>query len=166
MAEIWQILIQSNTINFLAVAVIIAILCVKLDIKKRLETISNDITSYVENSSLEKELALKELEEINDKILLLDKETEEIKQGEKRNIQSIKEGLETDRENIKNDIKNNVTRLLNLETRKFKLDLTAKLAEKSVELAQKNAQEQLKDNRELHNRYINAAINEIDRIDL
>ena len=66
----------------------------------------------------------------------------------------------------KKDIENNAKRILGLETKKFKSHLSSVLSQASVDLAKKNALEQLENNRELHDRYINEAIDEIDRIGL
>ena len=69
-------------------------------------------------------------------------------------------------EEKKKDIENNAKRILGLETKKFKSHLSGVLSQASIDLAKKNALEQLNNNRELHDRYINEAIDEIDRIGL
>ena len=50
--------------------------------------------------------------------------------------------------------------------KKFKQKLTSVLSEKSVEIAKENAVNQLRENTELHNKYIDNAIEELDRISL
>ena len=61
------------------------------------------------------------------------------------------------------DIDNNSKRIMNLETKKFKSNLTMRLSEVSVNLAMENAVNQLKNNRELHDKYISEAIEQIDK---
>ena len=69
-------------------------------------------------------------------------------------------------EQKKKDIEVNGKRILNLETKKFQQKLTGIISEVSVKLAKENAEKQLNDNRNLHNKYIDKAIDGIDGINL
>lgn len=166
MADIWQLLIQTNTINFLIVFAAILFLVSKLNIKNKIENIRNEIKSYVENSEQERENAKKELQKINEKIEHLPDEIADIQSSAQRNIKGIEQKIETEIKDKMQDIENNAKRILTLENKKFKSKLSGVLSQASVKLARENAIAQLKDNRELHNKYINDAIEEIDRINL
>ena len=166
MAEIWQIIVQSNTLNFLIVLVVVLFIVSKLDVKSKLEAIKDEIRTYVDNSSQEKESAEKELDEINEKIKHLPDEIADIKQSAENNIRGIEKRINEEIEEKKKDIENNAKRILGLETKKFKSRLSGILSQASIDLAKNNALEQLNNNRELHDRYINEAIDEIDRIGL
>ena len=78
------------------------------------------------------------------------------------NIESLAKKSESDIEEKKTDIDNNVNRIMDLETKKFKSRLTALLSEASVNLARDNAVKQLENNRQMHDKYIEDAIEEID----
>ena len=93
-------------------------------------------------------------------------ETDEIKKSAKNNVENISQKLENELEEKMSDIDNNTNRILNLETKKFKSKLTLILSETSINLAEENAINQLENNRDLHDKYIYEAINELDRIDL
>ena len=67
MAEIWQIIVQSNTLNFLIVLAVVLFIVFKLDVKSKLEAIKDEIKTYVDTSSQEKEAAEKDLDEIKEK---------------------------------------------------------------------------------------------------
>lgn len=164
MSNIIQILIQSNTLNFLIVLLIIVFLYKKLDVTEKIEKITNEIKSYVESSETEKEQAQKELGRINDKIAKLPALSERIRKSTQRNVNNIAENARKHTEVQKQDITNNAKRLFNLETKLFKSRLTNLLSEKSIELAKENAIKQLRENPELHNTYIEKAISELDRI--
>ena len=125
-----------------------------------------EIKTYVDNSSQEKESAKKELDEINEKIKHLPDEIADIKQSAENNIRGIEKRINEEIEEKKKDIENNAKRILGLETKKFKSRLSGILSQASIDLAKNNALEQLNNNRELHDRYINEAIDEIDRIGL
>ena len=166
MAEIWQIIVQSNTLNFLIVLAVVLFIVSKLDVKSKLEVMKDEIKTYVDASSKEKEDAKNELDEINEKIKHLPEEIADIKQSAENNIRGIEKRINEEIDEKKKDIENNAKRILGLETKKFKSRLSGILSQASIDLAKKNALEQLNDNRELHDRYINEAIDEIDRIGL
>lgn len=166
MADIWQIIVQSNTLNFLIVLAVVLFIVSKLDVKSKLEAIKDEIKTYVDTSSQEKEAAEKDLDEIKEKIKHLPEEIADIKQSAENNIRGIEKRINEEIEEKKKDIENNAKRILGLETKKFKSHLSGVLSQASVDLAKKNALEQLNNNRELHDRYIDEAIDEIDRIGL
>ena len=166
MSEFFQILIESNTVNFIIVLALILIVSKKLNINKYIDTIRNEIQNYVKDSENEKEEAEKSLENINEKIRHLPEEIKKIKKSTDISVKSINEKIKSDIENQKKDIQNNADRIMQLEIKKFKSKLTNILSEKSIEIAKDNAKEQLNNNKELHNIYIDKAIEEIDRISL
>lgn len=164
MSEFFQILIQSNTINFLIVLALIVYLIKKLNVNQKIEEIKCEVENYVNDSDKEKVSAERALENIEVEIKKLPEITEEIKKSADKSIKGIDEKLQRDIKNQKTDIQNNAERILQLEIKKFKSGLSNVLSEKSVEIAQKNAQKQLQENSNLHNVYIDNAIEEIDRI--
>lgn len=166
MTDIWQIIVQSNTFNFIIVFAVMVYIAVKLDVKSKIETLRAEIRTYVDKSSEEKMSAEKSLNEINEKIKHLPDEIEDIKNSAQNNIKGISQRIEFEIEDKKKDIENNANRILNLEIKTFKEKLTGRLSQVSIDLSRKNAIEQLQNNRELHNKYIYDAINELDRIDL
>ena len=106
------------------------------------------------------------VQQINEKIKHLPDEIADIKLSAQNNIQGIEKRINEEIEEKKKDIENNAKRILGLETKKFKSRLSAVLSQASIDLAKNNALEQLNNNRELHDKYINDAIDEIDRIGL
>ena len=158
--------VQSNTLNFLIVVAIIVIFTVKFNVSKRLQTKADDITNYVKTAENEKNEAQKKLDIINSKVQKLPDVIERIKKSTENNIKNYEKKIQRDIENEKIDISKNAQRIFDLETKKFKNKLTSLLSEESVEAARKNAIEQLKGNRHLHNHYIDAAIDELDRINI
>ena len=166
MNEIWQLIIQSNTLNFLIVLAVVLFIASKLDIKTKLEKLRSEIQIFVDESSKEKENSLKTLNEVNEKIKHLPEEIADIKKTAENNVRGIEQRINSEIQEKMTDIENNAKRILGLETKKFKSKLSGILSQASIDLARKNAEEQLQNNRELHNKYINDAINEIDRINL
>ena len=164
MSNFIQILIQSNTLNFLIVLLILGFIIKKLNIGMKVDCIKGEIASFVENSENEKKQAEQNLARINDKLAKLPVVIERIKKSTENNIKNIEANVQKKTEIQKQDISKNAERLFKLETKKFKTGLTNLLSEKSVDLAKENAINQLKENPLLHKKYIDSAIDELDRI--
>ena len=164
MSDIFNLLIHSNTLNFLIVLAILVFIVVKLNLKEKIEVLRDEIKTYVETSVNEKNLAEQNLSLIKEKIQRLPEEIEDIQKSTENSVKSIGEKIRADIEEQKQDISNSAERIFNLETKKFKQKLTSVLSEKSVEIARDNAISQLKENTELHSKYIDNAIDELDRI--
>lgn len=162
MNNLMQTLIQSNTLNLLVVLAVLVLVVLKLNIGKNLETSKDEIKSFVNESENEKSDAEKRLSNIQEKIKKLPSEIKSIEKATKNNIESLEKKSLENIEEKKADIDNNVNRIMNLETKKFKSKLTALISEASVNLARDNALKQLEDNRSMHDKYINDAIDEID----
>ncbi len=159
-------LIKSNTVNFIIVLLLIIVLVVKINVKSVIEKIRDEITDYVNASTDEKTSANLESEKIKGKIEKLPSLIDRIEKSAEHNVQNMAEKIKSEIIEQKKDIENNAKRLLDLETKKFNSKLINILSEKSVEIARENAISNLKDNRELHNFYIENAINEIDKVNL
>ena len=164
MSDIFNLLIHSNTLNFLIVLAILVFIVVKLNLKEKIEVLRDEIKTYVETSVNEKNVAEQNLSLIKEKIQRLPEEIEDIQKSTENSVKSIGEKIRADIEEQKQDISNSAERIFNLETKKFKQKLTSVLSEKSVEIARDNAISQLKENKELHSKYIDNAIDELDRI--
>lgn len=166
MSDFFHLLLQSNIFNFILVVAIIFYLVRKFDLKQKIENLANEIKSYVDESEHEKLDAENELKNINDQIVKLPSEIDSINRSADNSLKSLSEKVRAEIESQKQDILNNAERLLNLETKKFKSKLVGILSEKSVELVQQNTINQLNSNRNLHKKYIDNAISELDRINL
>ncbi len=166
MNEIFKTILQSNVINFLIVLAFLIFLIIKINIGEKVEKIREEITSYIESSEKDKQNAQDELTRINEKITKLPAVVERIKKSTERNIKNLEENADKSAEIQKKDIAKNAQRLFNLETKKFKTELSDILSEHSIRIARENAVKQLEENPNLHDKYIEDAIVEIDRITL
>lgn len=166
MIDIIKIIIESNTLNFIIVFLILSIIVYKLNIGKKIDIMKTEIKNYVDESTNEKETAEKELEKINNTVKKLPDEINKIKNSAKNSVESFSKKIEAEIKEKMLDIDNNANRIMNYETKKFKSKLSGILSEASITLAQDNAINQLENTPELHNKYIYEAIDEIDRINL
>lgn len=166
MAEIWHLIIHSNIVNFLIVLALICWLFSKINLGQKIDSVRENIKNYVDASSNEKINAEKDLETIKEKITHLPEEIDEIQKSAKNSIESIGKKFESEIQSQMVDIENNAKRIMALETKKFKSKLTGALTEASINLAKENAVSQLKNDRNLHDKYIYEAIDELDKVNL
>jgi len=166
MSEFLDALLKSNIINFVITALLIAGVLYKLDITGKLKKNADEIKDYTLAAGNEKADAQKKLDIINGKVQKLPELIDRIKKSTENSVKNYEKKVQEDIEETKLDMSKNSQRILNLETNKFKNELIQILSEKSVETARKNAIERLNENKELHNIYIDKAIEELDRINL
>ena len=170
MKEVIEIILFSNILNLVIIVFAFALACAKTGLGEKLSSAINDIPKKIENfvnSSIEeKESSLKKLDNINEQIKRLPDEIKDINQSAENNIKNLEVKFQNEIEQKKQDIEVNGKRILNLETKKFQQKLTGIISEVSVKLARENAEVQFKNNPNLHNKYIEKAINGIDEINL
>ena len=166
MSDIFHYILHSNLINFLIVLALIVFIVKKLNLKIKIEVLRDEIKGYVDTSEKEKNVAKENLSAIKEKIEHLPEQIKDIEQSTENSVKSISEKIKSDIEEQKQDMANSAARIFNLEMKNFKQKLTAALSQKSVEISRENAINQLKENYELHRKYIDNAIDELDRVNL
>ena len=83
-----NLIIKSNTLNFIIVAAVIVFLVIKMNVKQKLENTRDDIKNYVNASEEEKRNAELSLDNIKEKINKLPEEIEKINKSAKNSVQS------------------------------------------------------------------------------
>ena len=141
LANFWNIIVESNTFNFAVLLLIFAILYKKLNISNTVEKIKQDVINTINNAKTEKENAKNKLMEAEKSIEHID---EEIKQ--KLSEASIKG----------DDIAKQI-----LANTNEKVDLIEKNISRVISAEEKSL---LKDNMDLHNKFIDESIDSIDRV--
>lgn len=161
-----NLILESNLINFIIVLTVMIIIVKKINVTEKIENVRKSIQSYVDDSSNEKENAKKELAKITEEIEHLEDDLKDIETTAETNIKGFERKIREEIYEKKKDIEKNAQRILSLETKNFKDKLSNILSEASINLVRKNAIEQLKNNKELHNKYIDEAMEGIDKISL
>lgn len=170
MKEVIEIILYSNIINLALILFVMLIAFTRTKFGKEFSNVINDIpnkiANYVNSSIAEKENSLKKLDNVNKQIENLPNEIQDINQSADNNIKNLGVKFQNEIEQKKKDIEDSGKRILNLETKKFQQKLTGIISEVSIKLAKENAEKQLNNNRNLHNKYIDKAIDGIDGINL
>lgn len=166
MAEFWNLLVQSNTFNFAILVIIIAVVFAKIDLPGIIEKIKNDVTRAIENAKQEKENAEKDLKNAQKTAANTDNEVAEQLKTAENNAHNLSQGIMKNTELQIENIKSNILKVINAEEKSLSAKLTQNTVNNSIELAKQNIINKLNENPDLHNKFIDDSINEIDRVQL
>lgn len=166
MAEFWNLIVQSNTFNFAILVIIIAVVFAKIDLPGIIEKIKNDVARAIENAKQEKENAEKDLKTAQKTAANTDNEVAEQLKTAENNAQNLSQGIMKNTELQIENIKSNILKVINAEEKSLSAKLTQNTVNNSIELAKQNIINKLNENPDLHNKFIDDSINEIDRVQL
>lgn len=164
LAEFWNLIVQSNTFNFAILLLIFAIVLKKMNITAMIEKMKDSIIVMIENADKERENAITELETAKKAVENLENEiNEQIHRAEIHAKAAAKQILDEASQKVKR-IENSVSRAIEAEEK----TLSAKLSDKALLAASAVAKEHiirtLNENPDLHNKYINDSIEELEGI--
>lgn len=159
--EIFDIIVKSNTFNFIIMMLIIFVVAKKLNLSQTLKNTKNEIISKIEYSQSEKNEAQEELSKA--KIAFENVETEvaekiETAKADSKNLAN--EILNAAQGKIK-QIEDNALKVIEAEEKTISARLTAKAAKESTELAIENIKNLLKENPQLHEKFVIQSIREL-----
>jgi len=166
MAEFWDLIVRSNTFNFIIMLVIFAIIWQKLDISTKIENMRIEIANIIEKSKQEKEKAEKHLTSTKAEIANLDEEIKETLEKAELSAQNVFNEIKQMATRSIEKIKANVDKILDNETRKINSKLTINTAQNAISLAKTKLKTMFEQNPELHEQYINQSIETLNRINL
>ena len=138
MANFWNLIVQSNTFNFIVMLVILGILWQKLNLSSAVEKMKSEIA--------------------------LDAEIKESLDKSKVLAQNVFDEIQTMAQKSVEKIEANVDKIIDNETRKVNTKLSNATADSAINLAKSRLKEMFDANPELHNKHINDAIETLDRI--
>ena len=162
--NIWNLIVNSNTFNFIVLVLIIYFLIRKLNIVSVLETLRTNIANKLEMSKTERKKADIQLKEAKNAVVNLNNEINQLEENNKKNVEdAVKQTAENADIQIKN-ILNNAKNVIANEEKK----ISSMLLQAAQDAAVKNAKEKiiakLNANPKLHNKYIEEAIEDIDKV--
>lgn len=164
--HIWNKIVSTNTFNFIVMAVLLYWIFKKVDIMKLLENSRQKVIDSIETSKAEKALAHKKLADANEQVKNLDKEVaEQLSLAEKQG-DDLSKNILADKEKRITSIEENVGRAIHSEEKTISARLTRKTAQAAVLTAENHIKNVLKNSPQMHNRYIEESIAELDRIQL
>lgn len=163
MSNFYEIILESNIINFTIFFLIIVFAVKKFDVSKMLENAKNKIIQDIEASKNTKKSALIKLEETKKSLNDASIEVNEIINSSLNNTETLKRRINSDTQTKISNIKLNSNRILQAEENSINKILTSIQGQKSIELAKEHIIEVLKNNPELHEEFIKNSIKDLDK---
>lgn len=164
LANFWTLIVESNTFNFAVLLIIFAVLFKKLNISSGIEKIKQEIINTINNAKNERENA-------KNKLLDAEKSIEHINEDIKQRLDdATQRGEGIARQILSNTeeqvqlIEKNISRVISAEEKTLSAQMTAKTLQASVELAKQHIKNSIANNPELHNKFIDESIENIDKV--
>ena len=157
---------RTNLFNFIFFAGIIVFLFIKLDVIGGLEKGSHTVEEKIDNSKTAKEESETKLQTIEDKVANLETEINEIIEQSKTNAEVVGGQIINEAEKSAENIKTNTLKLIDNKTAVLKNDIMKRASLASVEVAREHIINELNNNYDLHNKFIEESIDAINGVEL
>lgn len=159
-------ILHSNLINFVIMIVIIALILRKINVKDNIDNQHKKIKDSINKSQEEVKSALKSYENAKEKLDNVHIETEKIVENAKNVLENLEQKHKNELEDIKAYFEKNLTKEIEREKQNTLNDITLSVAKASAALSYDNIKQTLKQNPNLHQKYIDECINSIDGLTL
>lgn len=164
LANFWNIIVKSNTFNFAVLLLIFAILFKKLNVSALVEKIKQDIINTINNAKAERENAKNKLYDAQKSIEHIEEEIKQRLDEASLRGEGIAKQIAANADEQVKLIEKNISRVINAEEKTLSAKITEKTLKASIELAKLHIKNTLVNNPELHNKFIDESIDNIDRV--
>ena len=165
-AHLWNLIIHSNTFNFVIFVLILAYICKKIDVSAVIAGLQEKIKQMIEDSDKAKENANKNLSEAEDKVKNVKEEVDVILQDANSTAGKLSEKIYDDTQKQVESIKKNSEKVIEAEEKVIYTSLMQKASIASLKTAEKHIKNVLVDNEALHDKFINESIDELDGLNI
>lgn len=166
MSEIWNDILQSNLFNFVLMLFVLAWIFKKFNIADKLEQGRKNIEDRIILSNLEKEKSIKNLYAAQAETENINKKVFEILDKSEKNALITGQKLVNDAIEQAKTFNDTVEKTEETETKTLKNSLTEKTARAAIKLARNRVETELKNNRDLHMKFINESIDALKGVEL
>lgn len=163
-SHIWHVFVITNTFNFLIFAAIIIWIFKKINAKAIIDSLHAKVVETIETAKKTKEEAHGHLKEVEKSVENLPEVLNSILQDASKSAEVIEKKLLEDAQKQVEHIRVNAEKVIEAEEKMLTSKLTKKASKASVELAKSHIQTALEKNPQLHEKYINDSIEELDRL--
>ena len=163
MNDIFRLIVESNLFNFAIFMLIIIVIAKKVNIPSLLENLKGQVAEKIHQSEKAKKTALNNLKNAKKEVKNADKESEEILENTKLHAENLKKRILFDSKTRVKELEENSKKILETEEQTINLLLTKTQGQESLKLAQKHITEVLENDMELHKKFIEISIDDIEK---
>lgn len=163
-SHIWNIIVKSNTFNFVIFVLILAWIAKKIDVPGVISALQQKIIKIIDEVKKAHEEAKGDLSNANKAIENLETELATIVEEASNSAKVIGEKILSEAQKQIESIESNTTKVIEAEEKLLVSKLTKNTSLASIEAAKSNIKEALYQTPTLHEKYINECIEELDRL--
>ena len=157
---------RTNLFNFAIFFAVIVFLCIKMNVKEKLETAKSSVDETIEQSKATKEESEVKLNKIEESISHISEEIDEILKTSKVNAEAVGEKIIQDANHAVAVINDNTQKAIDNKTDNMRNDILAKASCAAVKIAKDRIINELNNNKELHERLIDESVERINGVEL
>ncbi len=162
--ELLKKLAESNTINFIIMLVILAVIVVKMNLKSAMDTSISNVAGTIKKSDDAKTDSINKLEKSKSQIEKLPTDIANLEKEAKVKADVFKKQIEDSSSKEISSIQNSVSRIMSIEEKKISNNLQKKTIEESISMAENNIKRMLSENPDLHRQFIQESLDELDKV--
>ena len=164
LGSLWNLIVASNTFNFIVLVVIIAVVMSKLRVPELLTGLKDSIIAKIEASKKAKSDAEVSLSEALDKVKNLSNEVDEKLSLAKMQADNVAESIQEAAKRRIRQISDNGEKVIDAENKTLYTKLSDDTVKASINMATDYITRRLKENPDLHKRYIDEGIKELEKV--
>ena len=162
--QIWQIILKSNLFNFVLMLIFLGWIIKKFKIADLLESGRQQIENSILNAKKEKELSEKELTATQSETKKVETKAQNIIKQSEENAKMVGESLIESAHKQAETYTQSTNKTIDNTIKNLRTYLTNETAQISLDRAKTHIQNLLKNDRELHLRYINESIESLKEV--
>lgn len=166
LSRIWNVIVESNTFNFIIFIMLFALIFKKINLKAIIESVHQKIVKLLDETNNNHEEAYQNLLSAEHSIENLADELNMIIADAEKSAKIIGEKILTEAKKQLEDIESNAEKIIEAEEKMIVSKLTKSASHASVELAKIHTKKVLAETPTLHEKYINESIDELDRLNI
>ncbi len=159
-----KFLATSNTINFILMLIILAWIIKKVNVGKSFDDSISEVELSIKKSDEEKIRANNSLMAARAQLEKLPADIKRLENNSKKKIAIFEQQIEEDAQNTISKLNKNIYRAVSVEASKLSNIITEKTSQASVEYAKQSILTQLTNNPDLHNKFIQDSLDELDKV--
>lgn len=164
--EIMKYILESNIINFCLMVWLLVFVCKKMNIKSAFDKSIKSVENYIDKSKLERQNSDKLVKESEKLIKKLPQDIENIEKFNKQKTEIFKKQLSDNAQKSIEKIANEIEALKTIEEKIVSNSMLEYSFNKSIEKVEGDIIEKLKLEPDLHYKFIDKSLDELDRITL
>ncbi|MBQ2611823.1 hypothetical protein IJF81_05450 [bacterium] len=162
MDSVFLLIVKSNFFNFTIFLLMLIFIAKKFDLPNILEDMKMNIVKKIEDSKASRTLSDEELSKAENSVAKLGDEVEEIISDANKSAKNFVSNIEISTKLKIKNIEKNAKRLIEAQESNINSKLTSKQGQASVKLAKDHIRSVINSNPNLHNKFIEESIKDIE----